>query len=42
MSPVKGWIVDALILGFYEGHRGPKFLAAVSVRGCWGRGFDLA
>lgn len=39
---VKDWIVDALILGFYEGGRGPKYWAAVSVRYFWGGGFDRA
>jgi len=42
MSPLKSWIVDNLAGGLFQGDRGPKYLAAVSARLLWGRGFESA
>jgi len=42
MSPVKGWIVDNLAGGLFQGNRGPLYWAAVSARLLWGRGFESA
>lgn len=42
MNPVKSWIVDQLAGGLFQGDRGLKYWAAVSIRHLLGRGFKDA